>query len=614
MPVNTFEETDYAREGATGKIFLRIFKFMKPHWGLMALFLIAVILTSIMDAYITYLTKRIIDEGILSGQVNILLNILKQYGALILFEAGTVFSFVYLVSIVGEKVRFDLRQKMFNHLQNLSLSYYNQTPVGWIMSRVTNDTERVAELVTWGILDSTWGIVNIATSMYFMFKINANLALIVLAILPLLLIVGIKFQTRILRQYRVVRKINSQITASYNENITGVRVIKALGREKENLREFSELTGNMYTSSYKAAWISALFLPTVQLISSLALGGVIWYSGAQVTIGGISIGGMQAFLAYITAMMWPIQDLARVIAEMQRAIASAERIFTLIDTTPDIKDKPEAYDPGSMRGDIEFEKISFWYEDNSPVIKDLSFRVKQGETIALVGSTGGGKTTIVNLICRFFEPKRGRILIDGKDYTDFSLSAIQSRIGVVLQTPHLFSGTIKDNIAYGRLGATDQDIEAAAKLTGAHDFIIKMEHGYDEPVGEGGVLLSVGQKQLISLARAVLSDPEIFIMDEATSSVDTLTEAAIQRGIDSIMLNRTTFIIAHRLSTIKNADRILVIENGQISEMGTHKELIQKEGKYYNLYTQQFRQEQGKKYTLFCRIRRFDTFPATWYA
>jgi len=572
---------------------------MKPHWGLMAVFLIAVILTSIMDAYITYLTKRIIDEGILSGQVKVLLDILKQYGALILFEACTVFSFVYVVSIVGEKVRFDLRQKMFNHLQKLSLSYYNQTPVGWIMSRVTNDTERVAELVTWGILDSTWGIVNIATSMYFMFKINATLALIVLAILPLLLLVGIKFQTRILRQYRVVRKINSQITASYNENITGVRIIKALGREKENLREFSELSGNMYTSSYKAAWISALFLPTVQLISSLALGGVIWYSGTQVTIGGISIGGMQAFLAYITFMMWPIQDLARVIAEMQRAIASAERIFTLIDTTPDVKDKPEAYDPGSMRGDIEFEKISFWYEDNSPVIKDLSFRVKQGETIALVGSTGGGKTTIVNLICRFFEPKRGRILIGGKDYTDFSLSAIQSRIGVVLQTPHLFSGTIKENIAYGRLNATDQDIEVAAKLTGAHDFIIKMEHGYEEPVGEGGVLLSVGQKQLISLARAVLSDPEIFIMDEATSSVDTLTETAIQRGIDSIMENRTTFIIAHRLSTIKNADRILVIENGQISEMGTHKELIQKEGKYYHLYTQQFRQEREKKYTLF---------------
>ncbi len=599
MPVNTFEETDYSQTGKTGKIFLRLLKFMKPHWGYMAVFLIAVILTSIIDAYITYLTKSIIDEGILSGQGGILLKILYKYGALVIIEAGTVFTFIYMVGIAGEKVRYDLRQKMFNHLQRLSLSYYNQTPIGWIMSRVTNDTERVAELVTWGILDSTWGIVNIATSMYFMFIINYKLAFIVLGILPLLLIVAVKFQTRILRQYRVVRKINSQITASYNENITGVRIIKALGREKENLLEFGVLTKNMFTSSYKAAWISALFLPTVQLISSLAFGGVVWYSGAQVSIGGISIGGMQVFLAYITSMMWPIQDLARVIAEMQRAIASAERIFTLVDTVPDVKDKPEAYDPGSMRGNIEFEKISFWYEDDTPVIKDLSFKVDQGETIALVGSTGGGKTTIVNLICRFFEPKRGRILIGGKDYTDFSLSAIQSRIGVVLQTPHLFSGTIKENIAYGRLDASEQDIETAAKLVGAHEFIIKMEHGYDEQVGEGGVLLSVGQKQLISLARAVLSDPEIFIMDEATSSVDTLTESAIQRGIESIMVNRTTFVIAHRLSTIKNSDRILVIENGQISEMGNHRELIHKKGKYYDLYTQQFRQEQEKKYSLF---------------
>jgi len=599
VSVNTFEETDYSQSGKTGKIFLRLLKFMKPHWGYMAVFLIAVIVTSIIDAYITYLTKSIIDEGILSGQTSILLKILYRYGALIIFEAGTVFTFIYMVGIAGEKVRYDLRQKMFNHLQRLSLSYYNQTPIGWIMSRVTNDTERVAELVTWGILDSTWGIVNIATSMYFMFMINTKLAFIVLGILPLLLIVAVKFQTRILRQYRVVRKINSQITASYNENITGVRVIKALGREKENLREFGVLTKDMFTSSYKAAWISALFLPTVQLISSLAFGGVVWYSGAQVSIGGISIGGMQVFLAYITSMMWPIQDLARVIAEMQRAIASAERIFSLVDTVPDVKDKPEAYDPGSMRGNIEFEKISFWYEDDTPVIKDLSFKVDQGETVALVGSTGGGKTTIVNLICRFFEPKRGRILIGGKDYTDFSLSAIQSRIGVVLQTPHLFSGTIKENIAYGRLDASEQDIETAAKLVGAHEFITKMEHGYDEQVGEGGVLLSVGQKQLISLARAVLSDPEIFIMDEATSSVDTLTESAIQHGIESIMVNRTTFVIAHRLSTIKNADRILVIENGQISEMGNHRELIHKKGKYYDLYTQQFRQEQEKKYSLF---------------
>lgn len=599
MPVNAFQETDYSSEGSFGKIFIRIFKFMKPHWGYMFIFLTAVVLTSISDAYLTYLNKRIIDEGILSGSISVLLSIIYQYGGIVIFEAFTVFTFIYVVGIVGEKVRYDLRQKMFNHLQSLSLSYYNQTPVGWIMSRVTNDTERVAELVTWGILDLTSGMVNILSSFYFMFRINAKLSWIVLATLPVLLFVGIQFQTRILRQFRKVRKFNSQITASYNENITGVRVIKSLGREKENLKEFGELSQNMYNASYKASWTSALFLPTVQLISSLALGGVIWYSGAQVKIGGISIGGIQAFLSYITFMMWPIQDLARVIAEMQRAIASAERIFSLIDTSPDVHDKPQAYDPGSIRGNIQFEKVSFWYEDNSPVIKDLNFTVKHGETVALVGSTGGGKTTIVNLICRFFEPKRGRILIGGKDYTEFSLSAIQSRIGVVLQTPHLFSGSIKENIAYGRLEAEDKDIETAARLTGAHDFISKMPKGYEEQVGEGGVLLSVGQKQLISLARAVLSNPEIFIMDEATSSVDTLTEAIIQRGIETVMQDRTTFIIAHRLSTIKKADRIFVIEDGQIAEMGNHSELIKQKGKYFNLYTQQFRQEQEKKYTLF---------------
>ena len=263
MPVNAFQENDYSSEGSFGKIFIRIFKFMKPHWGYMFIFLVAVILTSISDAYLTYLNKRIIDEGILSGSFSVLQSIIYQYGGIVVFEAFTVFTFVYVVGIVGEKVRYDLRQKMFNHLQSLSLSYYNQTPVGWIMSRVTNDTERVAELVTWGILDLTWGTVNIISSFYFMFRINARLSWIVLAILPILLFVGVRFQIRILRQFREVRKYNSQITASYNENITGVRVIKSLGRERENLREFGELSQNMYNASYKASWVSALFLPIV---------------------------------------------------------------------------------------------------------------------------------------------------------------------------------------------------------------------------------------------------------------------------------------------------------------------------------------------------------------
>ena len=598
MP-SDFNEEDEFQGQLSGGVFKRILKLMRPHWRWVAGFLIAVIIVSVLDAYFTYLSKLIVDDGILSGNINALKNVLIQYGLLIVVQAFGVFAFVYLVGILGERVRYDLRQKMFNHLQSLSLSYYSRTPVGWIMSRVTNDTERVAELVTWGILDSTWGIVNIITAMVFMFILNWKLALIILAILPLLLFTAIQFRKRILKQFRQVRKLNSKITASFNENISGVRVVKALGREDENLEEFSGLTSDMRRAGYRAAWLSALFLPSVQIISAFALGSIIWYSGINVGSGDLSVGSIQAFISYMTFMLWPIQDLARVFAEMQRALASAERIFSLVDTTPEIQDKPGAIDPGTIRGDIAFEHIYFWYEDELPVIKDLNLTVKRGETIALVGSTGGGKSTIVNLLCRFYEPKRGRILIGGHDYTDLSQRAIQSRIGVVLQTPHLFSGTIRENIAYGRLQAPQADIEKAAKLTGAHQFITRFENGYDEQVGESGVLLSVGQKQLVSLARAVLSDPEIFIMDEATSSVDTLTEALLQQGMEATMQDRTSFVIAHRLSTIKRADRILVIEDGQIAEMGTHSELLGLKGKYYNLYTRQFRFEREDAYDIF---------------
>jgi ATP-binding cassette subfamily B protein len=355
----------------------------------------------------------------------------------------------------------------------------------------------------------------------------------------------------------------------------------------------------MFNAGYRASWLSALFLPVVQIISAFAIGAIVYYSGMQTEFNGISVGGIQAFISYMTLMMWPIQDLARVFAELQRALASAERIFTLVDTAPEIKNKPDAIDPGTIHGDIIFERVWFWYEDQTPVINDFNLHIKRGEVIALVGSTGGGKTTIANLLCRFYEPKRGRILIGSRDYTDLSLEAIQSRIGIVLQTPHLFSGSIKENIAYGCLNASDEEIVKAAKLTGADKFINHLEKGYDEQVGEGGILLSVGQKQLISLALAVLSDPEIFIMDEATSSVDTLTEAMIQKGMEVLMKGRTSLIIAHRLSTIKRADRILVIEDGRIAEIGSHAELLKKKGKYYKLYTQQFRSERADEYDLF---------------
>jgi ATP-binding cassette subfamily B protein len=590
-----FEEEEFEAQFNAGVV-ARLFAQAKPHWPLLAGFLVAVMLTSIIDATFTYLSKRIVDEGILAGDTQALTQIALTYGALILVQAVSVFGFVYMVGVLGQQVQYDLRQKMFNHLQELSFSYFDRTPVGWLMSRVTSDSERMAELVTWGLLDVTWAATSIVSSLIFMLIINWKLALIVFIIIPVLVVVASWFKRVILVEFRLVRRLNSKITGSYNENITGVRVVKALCREEENLQEFDELTGEMYRAGFRAAWLSALFLPVVQVISAVAVGSVMAYSGLEIHAGHMTIGGIQAFMSYIAFMIWPVQDLARVYAEMQRTIASSERVFSLIDAVPEIADRQGASDPGTIQGDIAFEHVDFYYEPENPVLKEFSLTVKRGEMVALVGPTGGGKTTIVSLLCRFYEPRAGRILIGGRDYTTLTLHAIQSRIGMVLQTPHLFSGSIRENIRYGRLDSTDEEVEQAARLAGAHDFIVTLENGYDEEVGEGGVLLSVGQKQLVSLARAVLARPEIFIMDEATSSVDTLTEALIQKGMDELMRNCTSFVIAHRLSTIKRANRIVVIENGRITEMGTHAELLCAQGHYYRLYTRQFRSEREREY------------------
>ena len=589
-----FEEEEFTTQ-FNGQTVWRILAQLKPYRFWMIGFLVAVGVVSFTESYFTYLSKRIIDEGIVARNTDALWQIFLVYGGLIGVQAAMVFTFIYVTGLLGERVRYDLRKAMFNHLQQLSLSYYNRTPIGWIMARVTSDTERLAELVTWGLLDVTWAVMNVSAAVYFMMRINWPLALIVFTVIPAITIVAIQFKKRIIGEYRTVRKINSKITGGYNESITGVRVVKALTREKRNLSEFSELTDEMYGASYRAAWLSGLFLPVVQMISAMGVIAIVWYSGnvglSGNGIGGMSVGGIQAFISYVIFMLWPIQEMARVYAEMQQAIASGERIFSLIDAEPEIVDSPTAFDPGSARGDIVFDHVDFYYASGEPVLSDFSLHVKEGETIALVGPTGGGKSTIVNLLCRFFEPKQGTITINGVDYTQMTQHAIQSRIGMVLQTPHLFSGTIHENIRYGRLEASTAEIEAAAKMVGAHEFIMTLEKGYEEEVGEGGVLLSVGQKQLLSLARAVLAQPDIFIMDEATSSVDTLTEGLIQRGMVTLMRGRTSFVIAHRLSTIRNASRILVIENGRIAELGTHSELIRAQGHYYRLYTQQFQQE-----------------------
>ncbi|MCC7164925.1 MAG: ABC transporter ATP-binding protein [Anaerolineae bacterium] len=592
-----FEEEDFQAQ-LSGKTIKRMFTLALPHkWWLIG-FVVLIAIVAAQDGVFNYLKKLIIDAGITPNDPAALARIMAVYGVIAVSQAACVFGFIYLAGILGERVQYDLRKALFNHLQHLSFSYFDRTPVGWIMSRVTSDTSHIADLITWGAVDVTWAIMSIATAAFFMLLLNWQLALVVLTVIPVLIVVASWFQKRIITEYRIVRKTNSRITGAYNENIQGVRVIKALNREEKNLDEFGELTGQMYSASYRAARMSALFLPVVQFISAIALSIIAWYGGLQIVWGTMTIGTLTAFIGYITFMLWPIQDLARVYASMQHAVASAERTFSLLDTKAEIVDRPNAVDPGSLRGDIELENVDFWYVPEKPVLEKFNLRVKAGETIALVGPTGGGKSTLVNLICRFYEPKSGVLRIGGRDYLDLTLHSIQSRIGVVLQTPHLFSGTVRENIRYGKLEATDEQVEQAARVAGAHDFIVTLEKGYLAQVGEGGNLLSTGQKQLISLARAVLANPDILVMDEATSSVDTLTEALIQRGMERLMQGRTSFVIAHRLSTIKRASRILVIEKGGISEMGTHAELLRKHGHYYELYTRQFRKELESEYGL----------------
>lgn len=588
-----FEEEEYT-SNITSDVVKRILSLLKPHWKATVGFLVTIAIVSGLDSVFTYINKIMIDQGMLEKDVSVLYKMAVYYGVLMVIQSGMVFLFIYLAGVLGERIQYDLRKKMFTHLQDLSLDFYSTTQVGRLIARVTSDTTRVSDLMTWGLVDSTWAIMNITTATIFMIIINWKLGLIVFLIAPILLYIAYQFRKRILVEFRTSRRANSLITGSYNETIQGVRVIKALGREPENLNDFSKLTDKMFSATYKAAWISALFLPTVQIISAIALSVIVWYGGFQANAGALTIGGIHAFVSYLTFMLWPIQDLARVFSEMQHSIASAERIFKLVDALPTVVDKPNAIEAKTLLGTIEFDNVDFSYDDKGLILDNFNLKVDQGEMIALVGPTGGGKSTIVNLLCRFYEPTAGTVKFNGVDYTDLQLHSIHDKIGIVLQTPHLFSGTVLENIRYGRLHASDDEVYEASKMAGAHEFILKLDKGYQENVGESGNLLSVGQKQLISLARAILSKPELFIMDEATSSVDTLTEALIQKGMEKLMEGRTSFIIAHRLSTIRKASRILVIENGKIKEIGSHHELLRQKGHYYQLYTNQFKYQKDE--------------------
>lgn len=560
---------------------------------------------AVFDVTLPLVTKWVIDEVTANGADASLARFVWIYLGLTALLAIAVCGFIMQAGKIRTHVSHDIRRDGFENLQRLSFAFYDYRPVGWLMARMTSDCERLSNILAWGFLDLVWGSTLMAGIAVAMLIMNVKLALVVLAVLPLLAWISVWFRRRILASAREVRRTNSRITGAYNESIMGVLTTKAFVREADNSNDFRGLTSNMYHYSTLNLIQAAVYVPLVLTLASLATGLALAIGGMDLAAGAITAGTLIAFMAYTRHFFEPIEQLGHWFAEMQMAQASAERILSLIEARPEIEDSEDvraalranrdlparnnvAADGGAARiRQITLRGVSFAYDPAKPVLRDINLTVHAGETIAIVGPTGGGKSTLVNLICRFYEPTSGQILIDGIDYRKRSLHWLQSNIAVVLQSSHVFSGSVRENIRYGRLDASDDEVEAAAKLAGADAFISAMEDGYETDVGESGNRLSAGQKQLLSFARAILADPQILIMDEATSSVDTETEQHIQRGLEAVLDGRIAFVIAHRLSTIRNATRIAVIRSGRIEELGTHEELMAARGHYFELYRQQ---------------------------
>lgn len=475
-------------------------------------------------------------------------------------------------------------------------------------ARVMSDTLKIAGVAAWGLVDMFWAFLYVVSVFVVMFVLNARLAAILLVIVPCIAVITVVFQNKILHWNRRVRRINSQITSAYNEGITGVKTSKTMGIEGENEEAFFERTSDMYRSAGKAAKLNAVYIPTILLFGSAAAAFVLYRGGYMVQQDLIKLGTLSVFISYAVVIFEPIQQLARLLADLISCQANIERVMDLLEQTPDVTDRPDIIEKygdnfhpkkenwEKIQGDIVFEDVSFMYPDGKEyVLEHFNLHIPAGMNVAIVGETGAGKSTLVNLVGRFFEPTKGRILIDGVDYRERSQLWLHSQIGYVLQNPHLFSGTVRENIRYGRLDASDEEVEAAARSVSADEVVMKLKDGYDSDVGESGGRLSVGEKQLISFARAILAEPAIFVLDEATSSIDTVSEQLIQEATDKLLRGHTSFVIAHRLSTIRKADLILVVKDGKIIEQGTHKELLSEKGYYHDLYHKQFEEESARK-------------------
>ena len=590
------------------KIWKKVLPFVKAFRKMLLMIIFMNLLCAMIDIALPLFQRYAIDHFIEAGTTQGLWVFAAVYIAVITLQMLAVIAFTRGNVRVEMRLGRDMKRACFVHLQQLSFSYYNVTPVGYILARVMNDTNRIAGLVAWNMIDMLWAALYVGGVFIAMLFLNWKLALIIMLIVPAIAVLTVYFQNRILNWNRKVRKINSRITSAYNEGIMGAKTSKTLVIEGKNAADFENLTQEMHTAGVRAARLSAIYLPLVLFFSSLATAIVLTRGGRLVMENVVMIGTLSAFVSYAIGIFEPIQQMARNIAEVISAQANIERVMGLLEQEPQIVDRPEVIEKygdafemkkenwKELHGDIEFRDVSFRYPDgHEEVLSHFNLKIPAGTTVAIVGETGAGKSTLVNLACRFFEPTDGQILIDGRDYRERSQLWLHSNIGYVLQNPHLFSGTVMENIRYGRLDATDEEVYAAAKAVSADQVVAKLENGYQSDVGEGGDRLSTGEKQLISFARAVLADPRIFVLDEATSSIDTQTEQLIQNATERLLEGRTSFLIAHRLSTIRQADVILVVKDGRIIEQGTHKELLSQKGYYHDLYSKQFMEESANK-------------------
>jgi len=564
-----------------------IMALLKPYSKDFIIVSVLLMTIALLEAAIPFGTKIAIDEFITPKRTDGLLFFGIIYGTSIAIFATCVVLFIIRAGKLESGIQYGLRKEAFNRMQDYQFEYFDLEGVGKILSKITSDIGKLSQIISWGIVDLVWAFTFMAIVLVGMFIISWQLAIFVAITVPILALVSFYFQNKIFHTQKEVRALNSDVIRLINEGITGAITSKTLVTEDKNTTEFKDITGRMQQKSIRSAVLSSIYTPLALNVGSMGVAIIITVGGLYMDQGLVTLGTLILFINYATMFFEPVIQVARVISEAQAAKAAAERVINHLteDVSLHVEEPVEDFE---ILGNIEFVDVSFSYDEREIVLDGFNLHVKAGEKIALVGETGSGKSTIVNLICKFYAPTSGKIYLDGVDYDEIDREFVQSNLGYVLQTPQLFSGTIMENIRYGRLDATDEEVRLAASMAQSDDFISNLELGYETTVGEGGSKLSSGEKQLISIARAILADPKIFVLDEATSSIDVNTEKKIQKAIENVLANRTSFIIAHRLSTVKFVDRIILIDNGGISEMGSHRELMEMQGQYYHLYMNQF--------------------------